>query len=733
MKKLLLSVVSCFMAVCAMAADNVTLTIAAEDIVNGKTGDVALGSNTYGKQAVATDSTWYNFTYTKYDFTGCRICTASAANGGGIQFQGNDKDATKQGFIGNKTAFKNISKIEVTARVGISSIYSPAFNVYSGSEVLPKADTLKADTVKTADEKFKTYKLTYTLATPASYFAIRNDLAGALYIDEIKVTYEGDGTIIVPAPKFETKAGSFISSDTIIIKTEDGTKVFYTTDGTDPKTSATAKEYTEAIALTATATIKAAAKNGETWSEEVSATYTCLTPLVSLAEVYAAATDDEADAAIKFDGLVCTGVSGNYFYFTDGKGNGISLYMSNAGFVAGDSLSGTAIVTLLKYKGAYAQLKNLTKNTEGITITKDAKVTPVEIASDELTYANQGAVVTLKGLSYNAEKKILTDGLADITPYNSFKITDYPTFNESAKITYDVTGVIVYFVTTKDEKPVATLEIAPRSKDDVVTITTLFNPESAWSAASEEVFEGKTAKATFSTKSTSAVTYKSSDEKVATVSAEGVITAVAKGKATITAETAENEDYSSSSTTITINVVKENEALFTKAEFEGQGTASTGSEVKAEKNGVKVVANKAYWKEGNAYLQVYGTSEEAKSSITITAPEGKHIAKVVMTASGASYLKTWNANDKVVTIEEKSSSMTWEGIEDTLVLDLTASSQARISSIEVTLGDGTKEAASVESIAADKRNGAVYSISGQKVNENYKGIVVEKGKKYLRK
>ena len=39
----------------------------------------------------------------------------------------------------------------------------------------------------------------------------------------------------------------------------------------------------------------------------------------------------------------------------------------------------------------------------------------------------------------------------------------------------------------------------------------------------------------------------------------------------------------------------------------------------------------------------------------------------------------------------------------------------------------------VESISAVKSNGAIYNIYGQKVDENYRGIVIKDGKKYIKK
>jgi len=732
MKKLLLTVISCVLALCANAADEVTAKISSSDIVAGKTTkSAALGTNSYGKQAVADTTTWYNFNFTKYSFTGCRICVAQDSNGGGIQIQGNDKDKAKQGFIGNLTAFNKISKIEVVARVGVGSSYDPSFNVYVGTESLPNTDMITADTVKTVGEKFRTYNLTYNVTGEIGYFAIRNNINGALYLDSIYVTYEGDGTIAVVAPKFETKAGNYIGAQYVKISAEEGAKIYYTTDESDPTTSDTKIEYTDSIKVEATTTIKAAAMVDNNWSDFVTATYTILTPIAKMSDVQKAAKEADSQIAINFDGWVCTGIKSSNAYFTDNNGLGIILYQSSHGFKAGDKLSGNAIATIVLYNG-FAELKNLTATTEGLKVTTGGEAKVTESTIDDLSFANQGAVVTLKNLKYNKENNVFTDGMADITPYNTFM--KLPDFVESDKVTYDITGVVIYF---KNGDKMVT-EIAPRSEDDIVKHTQLEDPESAWSASAETIFEGKTATVTFSTKASN-VTYESNDTTVATVSADGVITAVAKGTATISATTAEDDTYTSSYKEIIINVIKEGEILFPVDDFLGQGTSGSGSEVKTEKEGVTVTMNKAYAAATANHIKIYGSTMDEDgnitkaSTVTVSAPEGKHVAMVVLTATSANYIMGWKVDADTLVIKDKEA--TWVGKKNTVVINLNASKQARIVSIDVILGNGAVEepADAIETVVAEEAKNGMYNISGQKVNANYKGIVIINGKKMYRK
>ena len=45
-----------------------------------------------------------------------------------------------------------------------------------------------------------------------------------------------------------------------------------------------------------------------------------------------------------------------------------------------------------------------------------------------------------------------------------------------------------------------------------------------------------------------------------------------------------------------------------------------------------------------------------------------------------------------------------------------------------------KDATGIEAVKADQKfNGAIYNLAGQKVNENYKGVVIQNGKKFIQK
>lgn len=166
-----------------------TFSISSAEIVAGQVGDIALGTNGYGSQAVADPATWYTCAKGDYTFKGAKVCVATASNGGGIQMQGNASDVAKMGFFGNATAFNNIHSVKVVLRTTSTATYVPVFNIYTDS--LGTTTALAApDTVLTTEGGFKKFVYTYSYAEPGKFFNIKDDLAGALYIDSIYVTYE---------------------------------------------------------------------------------------------------------------------------------------------------------------------------------------------------------------------------------------------------------------------------------------------------------------------------------------------------------------------------------------------------------------------------------------------------------------------------------------------------------------------------------------------------------------
>lgn len=126
----------------------------------------------------------------------------------------------------------------------------------------------------------------FTVTGDYKYFGLRSK-SGAVYLDQIEVTYEvaGSGSS-VPSPTFSLTSGTYYGNQTLeLSSTEEGGTIYYTTNGTDP--SKTSTKYTTPINLTApsTLTIKAIVVDSEdNLSSVVSHTYNILTSIANTQE-----------------------------------------------------------------------------------------------------------------------------------------------------------------------------------------------------------------------------------------------------------------------------------------------------------------------------------------------------------------------------------------------------------------------------------------------------------------
>jgi len=559
---------------------------------------------------------------------------------------------------------------------------------------------------------------------------------GAFYIKKIIIEYS-DGGIVVAKPVITPNGGTFTEPQTVTITAGEGCNIFYTLDGTEPTTRCT--QYTEPFIVGQSCTVKAIAYDATGASSNIaSAEFKFAETYTSIAALCAAAPaegEGEADVVVEFNDWIVTGVKGNNVYFTDGR-NGVILYQSGHGFELGDKLTGSAAIKLLTYHEC-AEIKGLTKDTEGVIVEKGATATPMSVAIADLENNMQGCLIYLEGLTYDGSV-FVDDDDNSITPYGTF-IT-LPTLREGK--TYNATGVAIWFA----EK--AVWEIAPRTADEFVLVTSQLVPTSAWSVESEVVDVTGTPTATFTTDSDGEVTYESSDESVATIDAEGNITPMGRGITTITAFVAETETYLPDSKSFTLTVTEDGYAdaifVYNDEDIAGQGAPDTGAELTATRNDViTLFANKAYAKVGETHIKIYGSKFEEvgegeekqkvlkePSYIQLTAADGYSIVKVVLTATAENYIKEWTDQfGTAATVE--GATATWEGDCNVVNLVNQATAQARIKSIAVTYIDiDIIDAVSVPTSTQNET--IIYNLAGQRISKMQKGINIVDGKKVLK-
>lgn len=569
------------------------------------------------------------------------------------------------------------------------------------------------------------YKLTINLSNSSTSNG-GLDLASIMF-------YAPSGGVTVTKPTISPAGGTYITGETQeVTLTSEGNTIYYTLDGSNPTDESTL--YTIPFVVSSSCTVKAIAyDDDDNTSSIASAEFKFLTPWTSIADLCAAATDTEESVYVDFNAnnWICTGVKGSNVYFTDGK-NGILLYQSGHGFEVGDEISGFAKVRLKLYNEC-AEVMGLTSTTEGVTVTKGEGATPIYVTVADLEKNMQGCLISLEGVTYT-KGVFVDDDDNTITPYGTF-IT-LPELLEGH--TYNVTGVAIWYKNSQ------IWEIAPRTADEFVLITSQVAPESSWSVGSEVVNINDTPTATFTTNSDGVITYESSDEEVATIDANGVITLVGRGVTTITAFVAETETYlpdsKSFKLTVTVDGYIDATFAYNDADIEGQGAPDTGAELSAGRNEVLTLyANKAYAKEGDTHIKIYGSKlegEEGNKQITepsyieLAVVDGYAITKIVLTATGDGYIKDWKDQfgyDAVI----DGVTATWEGELNKVTLTNQATSQARIKTIAVTYID-TNIVDAIQAPATVQEETVIYNLAGQRLSKMQKGINIIGGKKVLK-
>ena len=493
-----------------------------------------------------------------------------------------------------------------------------------------------------------------------------------------------EATSGVATPVINPAGGTFAEAQTVTITAEEGLVISYTTDGTDPYESATAvltESNSVEIEVSSDCTVKAVAID-PTGAPSVVATaeftFISATAIPTIARLCAAApAEGEKEVLVDINNWIVTGVKGGQVFLTDGA-NGIVNYKSGHGFEVGDKLNGTAIVTLTLF-GECAEITSLTATTEGIRVEKNATATPQAVAVADLEKDMQGCLITMEGVVYDGSNFVDGDDNT-IKPYDAFGAK----FELIEGQTYNVTGVAIWF--SKDQ----IWEIAPRTADEFVLVTTKEMPVSSWNVEEEVVDINGRSEAIFTTTSDGVVTYSSSNEEVATIDAEGVITLVGKGVTEITASVAESESYLPDSKSFTLTVTKDGYADATFAyndeDIQGQGASDVGAEITATRGegALTLYANRAYAKLNDTHIKFYGSNESnGPSYVQLSVIDGYAISKIVMTATGDTNIKEWvDQFGAKPTIE--GATATWEGMQNKVVLTNLASGQARIKTIDVT-------------------------------------------------
>ena len=215
------------------------------------------------------------------------------------------------------------------------------------------------------------------------------------------------------------------------------------------------------------------------------------------------------------------------------------------------------------------------------------------------------------------------------------------------------------------------------------------------------------------------VKYSSSDEKVATINEKGEVTLVAAGETNITAEFAGNDEYEAQSVTYTLTVkaastvdIKNTpETAYTVAKALELIEAGEGLDAKVYVKGIiSSIKSVDTGEWGNA---TYNISDNGKEENVLVIYRGYYLGAKDNKFTSADQIKV---GDKVVVYGK--------------LVNYNGTKEMNSGSYIYSQND---KVASVNAIILDKTNAPLFNLAGQRVSNNYKGVVVKNGKKYFNK
>ncbi|MDD7233701.1 MAG: chitobiase/beta-hexosaminidase C-terminal domain-containing protein [Bacteroidales bacterium] len=329
---------------------------------------------------------------------------------------------------------------------GSNTSYASAVDLYNSGKRGTSLGSIKNGTTE------------FTVTGDYKYFGLRSK-DGAVYLDQIEVTYEVAGSVSsVPSPTFSLASGTYYGNQTLeLSSTVDGGTIYYTTDDTDPSESETATEYTtNPINLTApsTLTVKAIVMDSEgNFSNVASHTYNILTSIANTQEtalttaeaislinattaeqlaaekVYVRGTISKVDSYNSTNKSITYWLDDNKFEVYSGRG------LDNADFSAKTDIEVGADVIIYgnikKFNSTYEFDKNnylvsysvAAKTLESVTISGTPTQTTYEVGEAFNTagltvtahYSDGSSKEITSGITWNVTPETLTAGVISVS------------------------------------------------------------------------------------------------------------------------------------------------------------------------------------------------------------------------------------------------------------------------------------------------------------------------------
>ena len=571
-------------------------------------------------------------------------------------------------------------ELMLNASSGKFSATIPLSYGYIGNMTLQFKSNAKSITVASATTGVSVSG-TATFATKDTHTVTLTGVTTSLNTVEINFSAGSDNVrlddIILKAkpaptkPTFSPVAGDILKGNTVTISAQDGTTIYYTTNGDTPTESST--EYTAPIAITAACTIKAIAVKDGVSSAVAEAAYTLLKPAVPTFSV-AEKTFDTA-----FDMTIAGATGTTLKYTTDGTDP-----VANGTAVASNTKTITIPTGADITVKAVAILDEVVSNVASVTYTYDARPAPTfTLSDDEMTILVLSGDETIT-LTTNS------DGAVTFTSSDDTKLEVDNSDNAKVGVlaAYEAGDYTITVRTAATSNYLAgegTVTVHVIKKATTMAIETTFDDGKDLRSATEGLIEGTVKYNGSALSPQPTVTYSSSDETVATVAADGTITFKKAGSTTIIASYAGDDEYEACEKTYVLDLVDTtpqatsvsinlNNTFFGITAItswrSGDPTSATGT----SKN-----VSVTYAKGSGSYYYCNASQIRCYSgnSLLFTAPTGYYLSTIAFTSSD------WNTATPTSGSMNKSNNKLWEGSSNTV--SFSWSSTARIESATVTL------------------------------------------------
>ena len=387
------------------------------------------------------------------------------------------------------------ARAAIDANTGITGVYATGI-----VSAIPTAWSTQYNNItfnfvdNTGDTEFlQAYRCVSSSTADASQVQVGDIVVVYGNLKKYSSTYEFDAAcqlvslthpaVAVEAPTFSPAAGTYTSAQTVTLNCEtSGASIYYTTDGTEPDNNST--QYTTALTISTTTTIKAVAYDGTNYSNVTTATYHFCSADDPYTVTEALAFNEYPANGIYVTGIVSTAPTQaptnngelTYYISVDGQAsNQLEVFkgkgLNQAAFTAQGDIQVGDIVTVYGNVVIYGTTNPIKEFAQGnylvsferpaqqytLTVTPSANVEIYTFVGDDPTQEGQAGAFTTQvyngttvGISVSAEEGYILSLIVDGTDVTSqLDETGWYEFTMPAhNVTVTATASIAPVVTT---------------------------------------------------------------------------------------------------------------------------------------------------------------------------------------------------------------------------------------------------------------------------------------------